>query len=248
MAEFMPCQSGGSIMRGYSAVRALAMGSLVVLMGWGCGDDNNEPTPAAPVLAKAPTKSGDAQTGDPGAALVSPLRVLVTRDGIPAAGDTVKWSTSDGSVSPTAFVTAADGIGATTWTLGPNVGAQSTTASVTGATSVTFTATASGGGGGPGPDPTDLTVTVTDNKFTSGRNGTNNPALDTLAVNGTVTWAWGPGAGAHSVESIGTPSFTDSNVLTGTDQSYVFQFTQPGTYSYRCSIHPTIMTGQIVVR
>jgi len=218
-----------------------------VLAGWGCGGDDNAPNPAPPVLAKAPTKSGDLQTGAPGAALLSQLRVLVTRDGNPAAGDTVKWSTSDGSVDPASVVTAADGIGATTWTLGSNVGAQTATAAVTGATSVTFTATASGDGG-PGPDPTQITVNVTNNFFTSAQNQTQNPAVDTLAVNGTVTWQWGPGAGSHSVQSVGTPSFTSSNVLMGTDQSFVFQFTQPGTYNYNCSIHPTIMTGRIVVR
>jgi plastocyanin len=232
-------------MRGYSAGRALAMGSLVVLMGWGCsGNDNAPNTP--PVLAKAPTNSGDLQTGATGEGLGNPLRVLVTRDGIPSAGDTVQWSTTDGSVDPTSIVTAADGIGATTWTLGPNAGTQTAMAAVTGATAVSFTATASGGGG-PG-DPSAIIVTVGNNFFTSVRNGTSNPAVDTLALNGTVTWNWNTTAQSHSVESVGTPQFTSSNVLMGADQSFVFQFTEPGTYSYRCSIHPTIMTGRIVVR
>jgi plastocyanin len=234
-------------MRGYSTGRTLAMGSLVVLLGWGCsGDDSSPNPPAAPVLAKAPSLNGDQQTGAPGEALASPLRVLVTRDGIPSTGDTVKWSTTDGSLDPTSFVTAADGIGSTTWTLGPNAGTQTATAAVTGATAVSFTATASGGGGLG--DPSAITVTVGNNFFTSVRNGTSNPAVDTLALNGTVTWNWNATAQSHSVESVGNPQFTSSNVLMGADQSFVFQFTEPGTYSYRCSIHPTIMTGRIVVR
>jgi plastocyanin len=245
----MQCQLGGSIMRGYSAGRALAMGSLVVLMGWGCSGSDSSPNPATPVLAKAPSQSGDLQTGAAGEALPNDLRVLVTSDGNPQSGATVTWSTTDGSVSPTSNVTTANGIGATTWTLGPNAGTQTATATVTGATGSpqAFTATASAGGG-PSPDPTEIAVTVTNNAFTSDRNHTTNPAVDTLALNGTVTWTWGPGADSHSVESIGTPSFTDSNVLFGAGQSYQFQFTQPGTYNYRCSIHPEIMTGQIVVR
>ena len=232
-------------MRGYSAGRALAMGSPVVLMGWGCSGDNNSPN-TPPVLAKAPTKSGDQQTGAPDETLGSPLRVLVTRDNIPSAGDTVKWSTTDGSLDPTSFVTAADGIGSTTWTLGPNAGTQTASAVVTGDTAVTFTATATGGG--TPTDPTAIAVTVGNNFFTSDRNESSNPAVDTLALNGTVTWSWNATAASHSIESVGTPQFTSSNVLTGADQSYAVQFTEPGTYSYRCSIHPTIMTGRIVVR
>jgi plastocyanin len=233
-------------MRGYSAGRALAMGSLVVLMGWGCSGDNSSPS-TPPVLAKAPSKSGDLQTGAPGEALASQLRALVTRDGIPSAGDTVKWSTTDGSVDPPSFVTAADGIGTTTWTLGPNAGAQTATAAVTGATAVSFTATASGGGGPPG-DPTEIAVRVGNNSFTSVRNGTVNPAVDTLAVNGTVTWTWGPGAGSHSVQSTGSPAFVSSLVKTGEGQSYSLIFTEAGTYTYDCSIHGAAMTGRIVVR
>jgi plastocyanin len=235
-------------MTGYSAGRGLAMGSLVALVVWGCGGGgDNSPNPAPPVLAKAPSKDGDLQTGAPGEALLSPLRVLVTRDGSPAVGDTVKWSTTNGSLDPTFNVTAADGIGATTWTLGSNTGAQTATAAVTGATGspVTFTATASGG---PPPDPAEILVTVGNNFFTSNRNGSSNPAVDTLALNGSVTWTWGPAAGSHSVQSTGSPSFVSSLVKTGAGQSYSLSFTVAGTYSYDCSIHGTDMTGRIVVR
>jgi plastocyanin len=236
-------------MRGYSAGRALAMGSLVLLVAWGCsGGNDNSPNPSPPVLAQAPSKPGDLQTGAAGEALLSPLQVLVTRDGNPSAGDTVKWSTSTGSLDPTSNVTGANGIGATTWTLGPIPGTQTATATVTGATGspVTFTATASGGG--PSPDPSEILVTVGNNFFTSNRNGSSNTAVDTLAVNGNVTWTWGPGAGSHSVQSTGSPSFVSSLVKTGEGQSYSLTFTEAGTYSYDCSIHGTAMTGRIVVR
>jgi plastocyanin len=235
-------------MRGYSGGRALAMGSLVALMAWGCGGDDNSPNPALVVLAKAPTNSGDLQTGAAGEALPNDLLVLVTSDGIPLSGATVTWSTTDGSVSPTSNVTTANGIGATTWTLGPNAGTQTATATVTGATGSpqTFTATASGGG--PPPDPTDIAVTVGNNFFTSNRNLTSNPAVDTLALNGSVTWTWNASAGSHSVQSTGSPSFVSSLVKTGAGQSYSLAFTQAGTYTYNCSIHGNAMTGRIVVR
>jgi plastocyanin len=227
------------------------MGSLVVLMAWGCGGggDNSPNPPPAPVLAQAPSKPGDLQTGPAGEALLSPLRVLVTRDGTPSAGDTVKWATTTGSFDPTLNVTGADGIGATTWTLGPSAGTQTAEAAVTGATGspVTFTATATGGGG-PGPAPAEIDVTVGNNSFTSNRNGTVNPAVDTLALNGTVTWTWGPAAGSHSVESTGTTNFVSSLVKTGAGQTYLVTFTQAGTYTYNCSIHGNAMTGRIVVQ
>jgi plastocyanin len=249
----MQYQSGGSMMRGYSAGRALAMGCLVVLTAGGCGGDDNSPNPTV-VLAKAPSKNGDAQTGPAGEALLSPLRVSVTSDGIPQSGATVTWSTTDGSVDPTSMVTGADGVGATTWTLGPDAGAQTAQAAVSGASGspVTFSATATGDGGPPPSiDPDAIAVTVANNSFTSDRNGTVNPAVDTLALNGTVTWTWGPGAGTHTVRSnqtLGAPTFPESEPKTGSGQTYSAVFTEAGTYTYDCAIHPGIMTGRIVVR
>ena len=100
----------------------------------------------------------------------------------------------------------------------------------------------------PSPDPSEILVTVGNNFFTSNRNGSSNPAVDTLALNGSVTWTWGSGAGSHSVQSTGSPSFVSSLVKTGAGQSYSLAFTQAGTYTYDCSIHGTAMTGRIVVR
>jgi plastocyanin len=238
-------------MTGYSAGRALAMGCLVVLTAGGCGGDDNTPNPTV-VLAKAPSKSGDGQTGAAGAALLSPLQVLVTSDGIPQSGATVTWSTSDGSVDPTSMETGADGIGATTWTLGPDVGAQTAQAAVSGASGspVTFDATATGSEPPP-PDPDEIAVTVANNSFTSDRNGTIDPAVDTLAINGTVTWTWGSGAGTHTVRSnqtLGAPTFPESGPKSGSGQTYSAVFTEAGTYTYDCAIHGSAMTGRIVVR
>src|SRR5262245_6208149 len=102
-----------------------------------------------------------------------------------------------------------------------------------------------GGGGGGGAVGA---VTVGDIFFKSAHNGTSNPAQDTIAVGQTVTWTWGPGATTHSVESIGSPSFTSSANMTGAGQVYMFTFTQPGTYHYQCAIHGPLMTGIVVVQ
>ena len=64
---------------------------------------------------------------------------------------------------------------------------------------------------GRGPAPTTAAVTVGNIFFKSGHNGSTNPAVDTVAAGGTVTWTWtGTGSIPHSVQSLGSPSFTSS--------------------------------------
>jgi plastocyanin len=92
-------------------------------------------------------------------------------------------------------------------------------------------------------------VTVGDIFFRSARNGTCNPAVDTVAVGTPVTWTWvNTGATPHSVQSQGTPAFTSSNTLTGAGSTYTFTFTAPGTYQYDCVVHGSQMTGRVVVQ
>jgi len=92
------------------------------------------------------------------------------------------------------------------------------------------------------------TTNVGDIFFTSALNGSSNPAVDTVAVNETVTWTWAAGADLpHSVESEGSPSFTSSGILSGAGNTYQFTFTAPGTYQYDCAVHGPLMTGRIVV-
>lgn len=100
-----------------------------------------------------------------------------------------------------------------------------------------------GGGGAAG------SVTIGNIFFKSGHNGTQNPAVDTVAAGTTVTWTWtSTGATPHSVLSEGAPTFTSSNTLTGSGQTYTFTFTTPGTYHYDCAVHGDAMTGTIVVQ
>jgi plastocyanin len=110
---------------------------------------------------------------------------------------------------------------------------------------LTFNATAAAAT----PVPTTAAVSVGDIFFTSGHNGSSNPAVDTVAVNGTVTWTWaGNESLPHSVQSTGAPSFTSSAIQTGAGKVYNFTFTAPGTYQYDCAVHGPSMTGRIVVR
>jgi len=98
-----------------------------------------------------------------------------------------------------------------------------------------------GGGGGPAG-----TVTLGPGiQFVSAHNGTQNPAVDTIPVRGSITWTW-TGSLPHSVQSTGSTSFTSSGTKTGSG-TYAVTFTAPGTYHYDCAVHGSAMTGTIVV-
>ena len=86
--------------------------------------------------------SGDLQNGTAGQKLPAALEVKV-RDqfGNPVAGVPVSWSASSGSLSPISGVSDADGLVATSWTLGSTLGESTATARSAGLTSVTFIAT-----------------------------------------------------------------------------------------------------------
>lgn len=119
--------------------------SVIGCGGNGDNGDGGTPPPTT-TIARASVSSGEGQQGTVGEPLANPLRVIVTQDGAPEPGVTVAWSAtgSGASVNPASAVTDAEGIAATTWTLGITAGSQSAQASLTGASGspVTFTATA----------------------------------------------------------------------------------------------------------
>ena len=191
---------------------------------------------------------GDNQTGTTGSALANPLQVKVADQfGNGTAGATVTWaSTSDSaSVAPTSSMSNTSGIAQTLVTLGDTAGPVTVTATSPGLTGspLTFHATAQN----PPPIPTTASVNVGDIFFKSVRNSTQNPAVDTVAVGGKVTWTWS-GADSHSVQSTGSSTFTSSAIKTGVGQTYAFTFSVAGTYTYDCAVHGALMTGTIVVR
>ncbi len=106
-----------------------------------------------------------------------------------------------------------------------------------------------GGGGCGGGGGVAGQIVVGNILFKSANNGTQNPAIDTVAVGTTVKWTWtSTGSVPHSVESQGPSSFASSAVETGDGKSYSVTFTAPGTYSYDCAVHGAAMRGSIVVR
>jgi plastocyanin len=107
-----------------------------------------------------------------------------------------------------------------------------------------------GSGAGTGADSTSTpnAVTVGNIVFTSGRNGTAHPAVDTVALGSIMTWTLvGTGQVTHSVQSIGATTFPSSGIMMGEESSYSVKFTAPGTYQYDCAVHGQAMTGTVVV-
>ena len=187
--------------------------------------------------------SGDNQSGSPSAALPTQLAAKVADQfGNGVAGSAVTWAVTGGTatVNPSSANSDATGLAKTTVTLGATLGPVTITATSAGLVNspVTFHATIS-------LAATSAAVSVGDNFFRSGRNSTSNPAVDTIAAGGTLTWTWA-GVNSHSVESTGAPSFTTSTVKTS--GTYSFTFTSPGTYTYDCGVHGAMMSGRVVVQ
>jgi plastocyanin len=117
-----------------------------------------------------------------------------------------------------------------------------------------------GGGGGTGggtggntsggtPTSGDVAVIVGNIFMKSGHNGSANPAVDTVAVGGSVTWTWtNTGNVPHGIQSLASPSFPTGPVLTGDGNTYRVTFNTAGIYQYDCVVHGTMMPGTIVVR
>lgn len=68
-----------------------------------------------------------------------------------------------------------------------------------------------------------------------------NPDTLTVKVGDTVTWRNDDGV-VHKIKS---DTFNSDNLKNG--DTFKFQFTTAGTYSYSCAIHP-YMTGKVVVQ
>jgi plastocyanin len=94
--------------------------------------------------------------------------------------------------------------------------------------------------------PSSASVDVGNVFFRSGHNGSINPAVDTVAVGGTVTWTWTE-AGSHGVrfEDPGIPASAD---LAEAGSVFSTSFSIAGTFTYDCTIHGPLMSGTVVVK
>ena len=107
-----------------------------------------------------------------------------------------------------------------------------------------------GGDGGAPPSPTQPTPTPptppTTNRAPGAvamRDNLFRPAVDTIAVGGTVTWT-NEGTNAHT--STGQNGLWDSGIV-NPGQSFSRAFPQAGTFAYVCTLHPG-MNETLLVR
>ncbi|HEY8196219.1 MAG TPA: Ig-like domain-containing protein [Gemmatimonadales bacterium] len=223
-----------------TASLAGASGSPVTFTATGVAD-------AATAIAKA---GGDGQTGEVSTQLASPVQAQVTdQHGNGVQGVAVAWAATGGTVSSPSVASNASGLSSVNVTAGGAEGPIVITATADGLTGspLTFNATALV----TPPAPSTIAITVGNNFFRSDRNQTTGPAVDTLAVGGTVTWTWSAGAVAHNATSNPPPGFTSSP--TQAAGTYAVTFPAAGTYRYYCNIHASAastvgMIGRIVVR
>ena len=224
-----------------TASLAGASGSPVTFTATGVAD-------AAAAIAKA---GGDGQTGEISSQLALPVQARVTDQfGNGVQGIAVAWAATGGTVSSPSVPSNATGLSSINVTAGGAAGPIVITAAADGLTGspLTFNATAVV----TPPSPAAIAITVGNDFFRSDRNQTTGPAVDTVAVGGTVTWTWVAGAISHNVTSNPPPGFTGSPTqAAGT--TYAVNFPTAGTYRYYCNIHAgaasTVgMIGRIVVR
>jgi len=105
-----------------------------------------------------------------------------------------------------------------------------------------------GGGGGMGQGGGGPVGSVTVGpgiQFVSAHDGSQNPAVTSIAVGATVTWTWS-GSLRHSVESTGATSFASSPIMSS--GTYAVQFNTAGTYHYICAVHGASMSGTVIVQ
>ena len=165
---------------------------------------------------------------------------------VPGVQVTFAVVSGGGTVQGDKPITGADGIATVgAWTLGNSPGPNTLQASSEGlaGSPVLFNATAT-------PLATDVTIEVHNNYFLSLRNQSGgssqplSPAVDTIAVGGTVTWVW---VGQnHNVTPLhpGEPSSNGTH-----DAPFTFgpiTFSSPGVYYYRCTKHSHVTIGDII--
>jgi hypothetical protein len=130
------------------SIAGLIMATLLTVTGCGGSDSFGPTRPGSgnpgPTIS---IYSGDNQVAPKGSAVFqSACTILLDGNGAPVKGVTVTYAVATGgghTLAPASVTSGADGIAISTgWTLGPNVGTQTLTATAIGYGSVTFTATA----------------------------------------------------------------------------------------------------------
>jgi plastocyanin len=200
---------------------------------------------AGPAMALA-LNLGEDQEASPAGPVAEPPSVVATDtydNPVPGVIVTFDVKSGGGSVTDPVQVTGDNGAAFVgSWTLGPDPGPNTLTATADGLSGspVTFHATAK-------LFPTTAAIEVRNNYFRSLQNGTGgNPGLfanyarDTVAVGGTVTWVW---VGQnHNV----TAAFSNTPGEThDAPHTFTMTFDTPGTFTYRCTNHSQLIVDLI---
>ena len=113
------------------------LAALTLALAPACGGKNPADLFPSTMQAVSPTTI----TAKAGTDVTVQVRVL-TDKGAPVSHISVTWTPQEGDVIPVGAITDASGIAKTVWTLAPQVGQQTVTASAQFVSPVTFTATA----------------------------------------------------------------------------------------------------------
>ncbi len=201
-----------------------------------CGGNGTEPRTASTI----DMAGGNGQIGIVGQPLDDPLAVLVTDDdGDPVQGVTVNWDAEgSGSVSDETVQTGGDGRASVVRTLGPDIGEQTTTATVSGldGSPVTFLSTATDGetpilaiqtqpsasAQSGVPFPVQPVIRLQDPE---GNDLPQSGLAVTASIGGTGTLG---GTATRQTDADGVATFTDLSI-TGPAGSYTLRFNAPGT-------------------
>lgn len=209
---------------GAPLTRFATVGAALSIAACG-GKSGGTTTPTSTIAIALASPSGDNQAAKVGQVLPDPLRVRVTKDGVPFAGQTVGWTASVGTatLNPASGATDAQGIATTMVTIGgTTAGALTFVASTSGAaSSATFSASA-------------IAATGTVQVGASGSSFT--PASITITAGGSVTFNWPAGASQHNIKPDGGTIPSEPTISDGPHQINV-TFASPGTYNYHCEVH-----------
>ena len=221
--------------------RLLIVISIVVSISiLGCGgDDGGTTTEPDPFPLVLDLLDGNNQIVAPGEPLVQPVRVRITRGGIPEAGVTMTWTTSEGS-GPSESTTGSDGIATALWTLGAATNTRAATLTGTlGTQSVVFAAFVI-------PNSECTTAAGTVRRCAIQISGISfSPFLYRVQPGSKIYWVWGAGEIHNVVPDHGTEPPRTSDPVEGPHIS-VHTFNQFGTYRYHCEAHGE--QGEVIVQ
>lgn len=114
---------------------------------------------------------------------------------------------------------------------------------------VTFITVCGCTGSGPSPSPATTQAQVPGTTTVTIQNFAFNPASITVTKGTTVTWV-NEDTANHQIVNDAQGSIAQGALFTSDSlpngARYSFKFDNPGTYSYHCSIHPSMMATVIV--